>query len=174
MASVFFEFVRCKFYFTDMCNKAWTFLFVFGRCLIYNGYALEKNVCHVSDWIRCYHLICISPTWRQDVLPNGLQRMTLVYRKHLAWSESASGCSLDPSAADWTVTFACLWFGSVSWWHLCCTLHVGVCLHTDVDECASGTNNCSSDADCHNTHGAYTCTCKAGFTGDGFNCNGKA
>jgi hypothetical protein len=41
----------------------------------------------------------------------------------------------------------------------------------DVNECVAATHNCSADATCANTQGGFTCTCKSGFTGDGFACN---
>ena len=31
---------------------------------------------------------------------------------------------------------------------------------------------CDENADCANTEGAFTCTCKQGFTGDGIACEG--
>ena len=34
-------------------------------------------------------------------------------------------------------------------------------------------DNCSSDAQCSNNVGNYTCECIAGYTGDGFNCTGN-
>lgn len=40
----------------------------------------------------------------------------------------------------------------------------------DIDECATGTASCDSNATCANTPGAYTCTCEAGYTGDGYTC----
>ena len=43
----------------------------------------------------------------------------------------------------------------------------------DVDECATGTHNCSVDAVCNNTKGAYNCTCNPGYQGDGRECEGK-
>ncbi|CAI8021725.1 Fibrillin-2 [Geodia barretti] len=40
----------------------------------------------------------------------------------------------------------------------------------DIDECYTDMDNCSSDAQCSNNVGNYTCECIAGYTGDGFNC----
>ncbi|XP_035672719.1 IgGFc-binding protein-like [Branchiostoma floridae] len=37
----------------------------------------------------------------------------------------------------------------------------------DVNECASGDNDCDDNAVCSNTPGSYTCACKIGYTGDG-------
>ena len=45
---------------------------------------------------------------------------------------------------------------------------------TDIDECADLTHSCSSDADCTNIAGGYTCQCHPGFTGDGMNCTGES
>ena len=43
----------------------------------------------------------------------------------------------------------------------------------DVDECAmASTNDCDPTANCENTIGSFTCTCKSGFVGDGWNCTG--
>lgn len=43
---------------------------------------------------------------------------------------------------------------------------------TDVDECATGVNEC--DQHCHNSIGAYTCSCNNTYTLniDGFHCDG--
>jgi len=35
-----------------------------------------------------------------------------------------------------------------------------------------GTDNCDSSASCTNTIGSFNCTCNAGYSGDGTNCNG--
>ncbi|XP_015780929.1 PREDICTED: sushi, von Willebrand factor type A, EGF and pentraxin domain-containing protein 1-like isoform X2 [Acropora digitifera] len=41
----------------------------------------------------------------------------------------------------------------------------------DVNECENGqTNPCDRHAICNNTKGSYSCQCKQGFVGDGFNC----
>ena len=44
---------------------------------------------------------------------------------------------------------------------------------SDIDECATGTHNCSDHAVCNNTKGGHNCTCKKGFIGDGVNCTGN-
>ncbi|CAH3177508.1 unnamed protein product [Porites lobata] len=41
---------------------------------------------------------------------------------------------------------------------------------TCLDECKTGLHNCHNDAYCTNTKHSFTCTCKAGYTGDGVNC----
>lgn len=48
-----------------------------------------------------------------------------------------------------------------------------VCLlipSTDVDECQPFLNNCHKDGECVNTDGSYSCRCRPGFQGDGYNC----
>ena len=53
---------------------------------------------------------------------------------------------------------------------LCCIFQIGF---SDIDECASGTDNCDANAVCTNTHGSFTCTCRSGYSGDGDTCTGK-
>ena len=45
-------------------------------------------------------------------------------------------------------------------------------LTSDIDECSAVLNPCDEKADCSNTDGSYSCTCKQGFTGDGSTCEG--
>ena len=40
----------------------------------------------------------------------------------------------------------------------------------DVNECASGTDNCDADATCSNIPGSFICVCNPGFSGDGVTC----
>jgi hypothetical protein len=53
---------------------------------------------------------------------------------------------------------------------LCAAGWIGETCTTDVDECATGASNCAADATCTNTPGSFTCTCNAGFEGDGVTC----
>lgn len=53
------------------------------------------------------------------------------------------------------------------------TPNMFIVLNADIDECVSGTSDCNADADCSNTQGSYTCSCKPGYTGDGKNCSGE-
>ncbi|RDD36432.1 Fibrillin-1, partial [Trichoplax sp. H2] len=41
---------------------------------------------------------------------------------------------------------------------------------TDVNECITGSNNCSNVATCTNQIGSYSCACNSGYVGDGINC----
>ena len=47
-------------------------------------------------------------------------------------------------------------------------------LFTDVDECISGTHNCSNNATCTDSDGSYLCSCKPGYDGDGYACTSKS
>ena len=51
-------------------------------------------------------------------------------------------------------------------------LAMSLLLPLDIDECSLGTSPCDENADCANTDGSYSCTCKQGFTGDGTVCKG--
>ena len=44
---------------------------------------------------------------------------------------------------------------------------------TDIDECDMETDSCDVNAECTNTDGSYTCSCLAGYSGDGMTCSGK-
>lgn len=43
----------------------------------------------------------------------------------------------------------------------------------DADECNASIPVCDANADCKNTLGSYSCSCKAGFLGDGKTCRGE-
>ncbi len=67
----------------------------------------------------------------------------------------------------------------MSWFTILYVEHVCSCyayfsnIFLDIDECKN-TSICHENATCHNTPGSYTCTCKAGMSGDGRdNCVGK-
>ena len=57
---------------------------------------------------------------------------------------------------------------------LCVQCAVFQPIFADVDECAEGTDNCHTNADCTDTVGSFQCTCSPGYSGDGVTaCNGK-
>ena len=43
----------------------------------------------------------------------------------------------------------------------------------DIDECDKGSHDCDLNANCTNTNGSHSCTCKEGYTGKGESCQGK-
>lgn len=43
----------------------------------------------------------------------------------------------------------------------------------DVNECEDHTDNCSTLAKCTNADGSYNCTCNTGYSGTGFDCEGR-
>ncbi len=67
-------------------------------------------------------------------------------------TDDGDGCAADCTVED---GFACM--GEPS---MC----------NDIDECSDMSDNCNPNATCENTVGSFTCTCNAGFTGDGVNC----
>ena len=53
-----------------------------------------------------------------------------------------------------------------------CLLNVQRVLFADINECTQGQATCSKVADCVNSPGSYSCSCKKGFSGDGYTCVG--
>ena len=49
---------------------------------------------------------------------------------------------------------------------------IAVSIASDFDECSSEPSPCDENADCVNSDGSYSCTCKQGFTGNGAICEG--
>ena len=56
---------------------------------------------------------------------------------------------------------------------LCCVSLFYLCLKIDIDKCSSNSHSCDVNAVCNNTRGSHTCTCKAGYSGDGKSCTGE-
>ena len=51
-----------------------------------------------------------------------------------------------------------------------------VCMHIlylDLNECHSGSHDCSVHAHCTNEHGTHTCSCYRGYSGNGTLCSGE-
>ena len=46
-------------------------------------------------------------------------------------------------------------------------------MFSDIDECSSGTHDCSADVACNNIKGSYLCSCLAAYSGDGRLCEGE-
>ena len=59
---------------------------------------------------------------------------------------------------------------SIEWYR---TKSPEICVvFADIDECSSDPSPCDENADCTNSDGSYSCTCKQGFAGNGTVCNG--
>jgi len=43
----------------------------------------------------------------------------------------------------------------------------------DINECLTNNGGCDMNAICSNTQGNFSCKCKEGYSGDGFNCVGN-
>jgi len=56
---------------------------------------------------------------------------------------------------------------------LCAVKLISLTKKLDIDECSTNNGGCHIDANCYNTQGSFNCTCKDGFSGDGFNCTGR-
>ena len=75
-----------------------------------------------------------------------------------------------------SLTFFFFFFVFLFWFCFvlfCFFVVVVVVVFSDINECASGTHNCSVDAECINTNGSHICECKPGHTGNGRNCTGE-
>jgi len=44
--------------------------------------------------------------------------------------------------------------------------------HLDTNECLTDNGGCDAQAICTNTPGSFSCSCKSGYSGNGFNCLG--
>ncbi|XP_048590381.1 protein kinase C-binding protein NELL2 isoform X2 [Nematostella vectensis] len=52
----------------------------------------------------------------------------------------------------------------------CSSGYTGLTCSADIDECSTNPRSCDRNARCRNTIGSYTCTCNAGYHGDGKQC----
>jgi len=44
----------------------------------------------------------------------------------------------------------------------------------DINECSTNNGGCDAQAVCTNTPGSFSCSCKSGYSGNGFNCLGNS
>ena len=44
----------------------------------------------------------------------------------------------------------------------CTNCVISIIFFTDINECTTGTHLCAADAECMNSNGSYSCTCKLG------------
>ena len=60
-------------------------------------------------------------------------------------------------------------------WSIHCGFHNKWCfsLNADINECNEGTDDCDMNADCNDTDGSFTCTCREGYSGNGTFCSSK-
>ena len=55
-----------------------------------------------------------------------------------------------------------------------------ICLNTetfvivDIDECNNASHKCDPNANCTNTVGSHSCSCKEGLTGNGSSCSSRS
>jgi len=52
-----------------------------------------------------------------------------------------------------------------------CTGYMGKYCETDINECLTNNGGCDSNSICTNTLGTFSCSCKEGYSGNGFTCN---
>ena len=117
------------------------------RCECHTDYSGEKcrtckftNVqAHVNTYAK------VADYWTNCLVDNPC-------REHDCGSSSNGRCELDGSGSPFCI---------------CADGWTGSNCKNDVNECATGSDDCAADATCHNTDGSYECSCGAGYEGDG-------
>lgn len=113
---------------------------------------MNDATCQTGFTHRGYRCLCSEGFHGEDCEEGKL--WSLCYSKVLFWAP-IQATHLSPHFSGYT------WITFFFW----CIL--------DIDECDIGTYSCSDVSDCINTKGSYSCTCKQGYEGDGWNCSVK-
>lgn len=130
-----------------------------GRCEEFGGVMICTEACTDTcpgQNLACFRNQCVPNDYCDD--PDG---------DGFGFGPGCDGQPCDRCAADAT----CSEQGDGTFVCMCNSGFVGdgtTC--ADVDECASGANNCDANASCTNEVGSFSCTCNAGFAGDGESC----
>ena len=53
-----------------------------------------------------------------------------------------------------------------------CSVSYLVFIYLDMDECGIDNSGCHANANCQNTVGSFSCSCKSGYDGNGLECSG--
>ncbi|XP_022793012.1 neurogenic locus notch homolog protein 1-like [Stylophora pistillata] len=87
------------------------------------------------------------------------------------YTEIFNPCDSNPCANQATCQAG---FGDHGYRCLCPAGYQGVQCETDIDECNDFNPLCDENAHCGNTDGSFTCTCKAGYAGNGHLCTANS
>ena len=131
----------------------------------------EKIIGHIINAVRLFTIVhlCTCPSTDIDEC-----------------SEAVDRCNMNAVCTDTDGSFTCTCQVGFSGDGLTCASKKCVILMVvaksgsieypfciDINECSEVLHNCDMNADCADTDGSFTCTCREGFEGDGISCNSK-